>query len=147
VKKSVLRNVFLILLPAMSVFLAAAMDSVTVYDTISGEVSAYSYFSMIPVQNLQICTPFAAILAILATALAVGIVAVKKTWCVTGLFWTAFLSTVFATIPILVRGEVLVIPNVGVPLMMFIDCIIAYALKKKPEAQEPKTAAPRLRGK
>ena len=92
-KKNVLRNVFLILLPAMSVLLAAATDSVTVFDTVTGEVSAYSYFSMVPVANLQMCTPLAAMIAVAATALAVGIVATGKSWCVKGLFWTAFAAT------------------------------------------------------
>ena len=146
-KKSVLRNVFLILLPAMSVLLAATVDSVTVADTVSGEMNAYSYFSLVPVENLQMCTPLAGILAVASTILAIGIVVAGKRWCVTGLFWTAFASTVFATIPIIVRGEVLVIPNVGVPLMMFIDCIIAYALMKKPEEKTEKKNAPRLRGR
>ena len=146
-KKNVLGNVFLILLPAMSVLLAAATDSVTVFDTVTGEVSAYSYFSMVPVANLQMCTPLAAMIAVAATALAVGFVVAGKHWCVKGLFWTAFASTVFATIPIITRGDVLVIPHVGLPLMMFIDCIIAYAMMKKPQEQTGKKKAPRLNGK
>lgn len=146
-KKGVLKNVFLILLPAMSVFLAASMDSVTVFDTINGELSQYSYFSLVPVESLQICPPLAAILAVVATVMAIVFAATGKTWSVKSVFGTAFASAFFATIPIVAGGEVLVVPNAGVPLMMLIDGVLAYTLLKNPGKQMDKEDAPRLRGR
>ena len=59
-KKNVLMKVFLVLLPAMAVVLATTRDSVKVFDTSAGTVESYSYFSILPVQNMQMITVLAA---------------------------------------------------------------------------------------
>ena len=146
-KKSVLMKVFLILLPAMAVLLATTGDSVSVVDTLTGTTETYSYFDLIPDLSTQMCMPLAALLAVAATVLAALHVATAKPWCVRGLYWVAFLSATVAVIPILARGEILVIPNVGLPILMLIDCLLAGILKKKPEGKKVEETEPRLKRK
>lgn len=146
-KKNVLMNVFLILLPAMAVLLATTSDSVTVVDSLTKTTETYSYFDLIPDLSTQMCMPLAALLAVAATVLAVLHVATAKPWCVQGLYWVAFLSATAAVIPILARGETMVLPNVGLPILMLIDCLLAGILKKKPEDKKAEKSAPRLKRK
>ena len=146
-KKSVLKKFFLIMLPAMAVLLAASVDSVTVLDSARGVVETYSYFDLIPVENLQICGPLAAILAAVSTALAVIFVVTGKNWSAAGLLWTSLISATVATVPVVFRGEILVVPHVGLPILMMIDCVLAYTVLKKPEPEKKRTIDPKLRRK
>ena len=146
-KKSVLKKFFLIMLPAMAVLLAASVDSVTVLDSARGVVETYSYFDLIPVENLQICGPLAAILAAVCTALAVVFVVTGKNWSAAGLLWTSLISATIATVPVVFRGEILVVPHVGLPILMMIDCVLAYTVLKKPEPEKKRTIDPKLRRK
>ena len=145
--KTVLKKIFLVMLPALAVLLAASVDSVTVLNTTTGITEAYSYFALVPAENLQICAPLAAILAVVSTILAVVLVASGKSWSAGALMWTALLSATVATIPVLVRGEILVVPHVGLPILMMVECLLAYAARKKPETEEKRTVSPKLRKK
>ena len=142
--KSVLKKVFLIMLPALAVLLAAAVDSVTVMDAGTGIAEAYSYFDLIPGTSFWMCPPLAAILAVVSLVLAVC-VAAGKNRCAMPLVWTGLLSAALAALPIVIRGDILVIPNVGLPILMLIECLIANAAHKNPESEQKKTVAPQLR--
>lgn len=147
-KKNMLTKVFLVLLPAMAVLLATTADSVTVVDTLAGTTETYSYFDLVPGIPLQMCAPLAALLAAAAAILAVLYIVLKKPWCIRVLYWMAFLSATAATLPVLARGDVLVLPNTGLPLMMIAHWLLAAWLKKKPlEEEQPQKTAPRLKGR
>lgn len=140
-KKNVLRKVFLVLLPAMAVMLATTQDSVAVYDIPAGTVETYSYFSILPVANLQMITPLAAMLAVVACALAVGYVVTGKQWCIQGVLYAACVSTCAAACPNLIRGDIMVMPNVVFPVLMAVLCFLAHMARKQPDE---KPAAARL---
>ena len=137
-------KLMLVLLPFMAVALATTVDSVTVFDTQSAVASNYSYFDLIPVTNLQMCTPLAGMLAILSTVFAVVSLIVKKPWVLKTICWLSFGTATAASIPILIRGTVLVIPNVGVPLMLCVQFIICRILMKGPKETEKKIISRRL---
>lgn len=132
-KKKVLMKLFLVLLPAMAVLLATTGDSVKVYDIPAGTVQNYSYFSLLPVTNLQVVTPLAAILAVAALVLALIYIIAGKQWCVKGVFYTACASACAAAIPNLIRGDVMVIPNVVFPILMAVLAVLSNMVTKKPE--------------
>ena len=131
--KKTLTNVFLILLPAMATVLATTGDSVHVYDVPAGTAQSYSYFSLVPVASVQLCTPLAAMLAVTAAVLALGFVFGKKHWCLQAEFYCACASTCLAACPNLVRGDILVIPNVMFPLLMAVLGLLANAARKEKE--------------
>ena len=51
-KKKVLLQSLLIVLPILAVGLATTTNSVTVFNTLTGETQYYSYFDVLPVTNL-----------------------------------------------------------------------------------------------
>ena len=132
-KKKTLMKVFLALLPAMAVLLATTKDSVKVFDTTAGTVEAYSYFDLMPVQNMQMLTPLAAMLAVAALAMALIYIAAGKRWCAGGIFYTACASTCAAAVPNMLRREVMVMPNVLLPVLMAALAVLAYIVRKTPE--------------
>ena len=146
-KKSVLMKVFLILLPTMAVLLATTGDSVQVVDSQNGTVQVYSYFSAIPVGKLTMCTPLAAILAVVSTILGVIFVAWHKDWSARAIHWVALLSSIAAVAPILLRGEIIVLPNPLFPILMMVQWGLASVINKKPETLTVETVAKRLKGK
>ena len=146
-KKSVLFKVFLILLPAMAVLLATTGDSVTVFDPQNGTTQFYSYFSLIPQSQFSMSTPLAAILAVVATLLASIFVALGKNWCISQLRWIAPVSAIVAVAPILLRGEILVIPNVLFPILMMVQWLLVSIINKKPEVLTAEPVARKLKAR
>ena len=140
-KKKVLMKVFLLLLPAMAVLLVTTADSVKVYDVSAGTVANYSYFDLLPVQNLQMIAVLAAMLAVAALVLALIYVITGKQRCRKGVFYTAFASTCAAAAPNMFRQDVMVVPNVMLPILMAILAFLAYAAGKN---KEDKPTGPRL---
>ena len=132
-KKKTLMKVFLALLPAMAVLLATTKDSVKVFDTTAGTVENYSYFDLLPVENMQMLLPLAALLAVAAFVLAVFHIVRGKKWSASGVMYTACVSTCAAAVSNMLRREVMVMPNVLLPLLMAAAAVLAYIVRKNPE--------------
>lgn len=137
--KKVLMKVFLPLLPAMAVLLATTSDSVTVFSVPAGTVETYSFFPAQIVSGLQLCTVLAAILAAVALIFALIFVVSGKRWSIQGVFYTAGVSTLASACPVLVRGDVVVVPHVIFPVLMAAAYVLAHFARKRTEV---KTAEP-----
>ena len=144
-KKKVLLRSLLILLPVLAVGLATTGDSVIVFDSQTGMTSYYSYFALIPVTNLQILPPLAGILSAASGICAAVYLAKKTEWSLKGMVGTSFAAATAAVIPVMIQGAVKVVPNVGLPILMIIMCLIAYHFQKNPEKTEEKKKAPKLK--
>lgn len=132
-KKQTLIKALLILFPVLAVGLATTVDSVTVFDTVAGTTEYYSYFDLIPVENLQGLPPLAATLSLISGILAAVYLGKKSAGCLKAAGYTAFGAAVAACIPITVRGDILVIPNVVLPIFMLAQYLVAYFVAKMPE--------------
>ena len=142
-KKQTIVKILLILLPVLAVGLATTVDSVTVFDTVTAKTEYYSYFDAIPMGNFQMLLPLAASLCVVSGVLAALWLGKKKPGFLKASGYIAFIAAAAASIPIAIRGDVLVIPNVGLPIFMLVHFGIArYAEKLPVEAKEKK--APRL---
>ena len=137
-KKSILLKAILILLPVLAVGLATTVNSVTVFNTLTGQTEYYSYFDMLPVENLKLVTPLTALLAALSGILAVAYIANKRLSFLKAAGYVALASSCAAAIPMMVREEILVIPNVGLPIFMVLEFFAAYMLEKNEKAKEKK---------
>lgn len=144
-KKQTLLKALLILLPILAVGLATTMDSVTVFDSVAGTTEYYSYFDLIPVESLQMLPPFAATMSLVSGILAAVYLAKKSQKCLKGAGYVAFAAAVAACIPVMIRGEVLVVPNVGLPIFMIAQYGVAYFLAKMPQQTGENQKAPRLK--
>ena len=93
------------------------------------------------------CTPLAAILAVVATILGVIFVIRRKNWSVSAICWVALLSSVAAVAPILLRGEIIVLPNPLFPILMMVQWGLASVIHKKSEILTEETITRRLKKK
>ena len=144
-KKQMLINILLILLPVLAVGLASTVDSVTVFDTVSGTLAHCSYFEPAPVEKLQMLPALAAVLSLISGVLAAVYVGKKSGRCLKAAGYAAFASAMAACIPILIRGDVLVIPNVGLPVFMMGQYLVTRFAGKLPEEKTTDRKAPRLK--
>ena len=135
-KKINWKNVILILMTVLSVGLATTMDSVMVFDSVAGTTAYYSYFDLIPDSKFAMLMPLAAILSAVCGVLAAILMVTKKQKLLKGIAICAFCAATFAVLPIMLKGEVVVFPNVGLPLFMMLDWLVAYMMLKKPQVTE-----------
>lgn len=129
--KQLMRKIFLVLLPVLAVGLATTEDSVVVYGPEVGTMYG-SYFDLLPAGSFPIITPLAAILGLTSGILAAIYAAFEKEWSLKGCMWTAFFGSVAAVVPILIREETLIVPNVFYPILLVAEAILAYVMIKKP---------------
>ena len=144
-KKTMLLKILLILLPVMAVGLATTMDSVMVFDPSGGQTSYYSYFDALPVKNLEMITPLTALAAAVSGILAALYMAKKREYFLKGAGYAALASSCLAAIPMVVREDVLVVPNVGLPIFMVMEFVVSYMLQKSAKETSPKGPKERLR--
>ena len=137
-KKKVILKALLLVFPILAVGLATTVNSVTVFNTVTGETQYFSYFDVLPIANLQMITPLAALLAALSGILAAVHMATKRHALLKAVAYTALASAAVAAIPLVLREEVLVIPNVGLPIFMMIQYCIGYFLGKEPDEKDAK---------
>lgn len=131
-------KLFLILLPVTAGVLATTLDSVMVFDSGTGTLSYYSYFDLIPGMELALVLPLAAIGCVLCAILAVAALALKREGCVAAVKWLSLASATAAVIPMLYRGEALVVPNVLLPLLMLGEFVVAFFLGREKNTPEQK---------
>jgi len=139
-KKQTLVKSLLILLPVLAVGLATTGDSVIVFDSVTGVTEYYSYFDLAPLERLQMLPPLAGMLSFVSGILAAVWLVTKKGWSLKGIFGTSFAAATVAGIPVMLQGAVRMVPNVGLPIFMIVQCLLAYHYIKHPEkAQEKET--------
>lgn len=139
-KKQTLVRSLLILLPVLAVGLATTVDSVMVYDSVAGTTAYYSYFDPIPGSGLQMLPPLAATLAVISGILAAIFLGKKRTGVLKASGIVAFASAAAASIPMMIRGETLVIPNVGLIVLMLAHFLVARYVEKLPAETAGKKA-------
>ena len=135
-KKKALVKSLLILLPVLAVGLATTMDSVIVFDAAAGITSYYTYFDLIPVTSLQNLPPLAGLLCAVCGICAVVYLVRKKTWSLKAVVITSLAAATAAVIPVMIQGDVKVVPNVGLPIIMTVEYLVSCHFLKKPEKAE-----------
>ena len=135
-KKKALVKSLLILLPVLAVGLATTMDSVIVFDAAAGITSYYSYFDLIPVTSLQNLPPLAGLLCAVCGICAVVYLVRKKIWSLKAVVITSLAAATAAVIPVMIQGDVKVVPNVGLPIIMTVEYLVSCHFLKNPEKAE-----------
>ncbi len=133
-KKKIILKSLLILLPVLAVGLATTVNSVTVFDTAAGTTQVYSYFDLIPVENMQMLPPLAAVLSLVSGILAAIFLGKKKEGFLKASSYVAFAAAAAAALPVALRGEVLVVPHVGLPIFMLMQYAAAYFVGREEKA-------------
>lgn len=134
--KTIMQKLFLILLPVSAVGLANAGDSVTVFDSVAPVYG--SYFDLIPeAGNCQILPPIAGMLAVACVVLGIAYMVKGKPGMLKGILWVSILSAAAASVPIALRGETIVVPNVLFPILMCCQAGLSYVMGKQLKKAEP----------
>ena len=136
-KRAILKS-FLILLPILAVGLATAMDSVLVYDSRTGVTEYYSYFASEPATQVQMLLPLAAMLCFVSGICGAVYLVKKKEWSLKAIVWTSLIAACAASVPTVMQGDVKVVANVGLPIFMVINWLVASYIQKNPEKKEEK---------
>ena len=136
-KRAILKS-FLILLPILAVGLATAMDSVLVYDSRTGVTEYYSYFASEPATQVQMLLPLAAMLCFVSGICGAVYLVKKKEWSLKAIVWTSLIAACAASVPTVMQGDVKVVANVGLPIFMVINWLVASYIQKHPDKAEEK---------
>lgn len=134
-KNNVFFKIFLILIPIMALGLSTTIDSVMAFYPESGEKVFYSYFSLIPDVGTAMMLPLAGLLCLFSIVTAIIAVISRKDWCISGIKWLSFGAATAAVTPILLRGAVIVVPNVMFPFLMMIEFALTFLLSRKNEKE------------
>lgn len=147
-KKAILKSL-LILLPVLAVGLATAMDSVVVFDSQTGVTQYFSYFATEPVAQVQMLLPLAAMLCLVSGVCGAVYLVKKKEWSLKAIVWTSLIAACAASVPTVTQGDVKVVANVGFPIFMVIDWLVASYIQKNPDqfAEKKTKKGKRLKGK
>ena len=135
-KKQMLLKSVLILLPVLAVGLATTADSVMVFDSVAGTTEYYSYFDLLPHGAFRLVTPLAAVLCLAAGILAAVYLGKKSQKCLKGLGIVSMAAAIVAVVPILLSGDVKIVPNVGLPIFMLAEYAFAYYHQKKGDSEK-----------
>ena len=131
-KKTLMKSL-LFLLPVLAVGLATTGDSVVLFDPATGVTEYYSYFDLLPNENAQMVTPLAALLTVLTGILAAVYLGKKSPKCLKGVRNVAMVAAIVAVAPVLLPGDVKIVPNVGLPILMLMEYAVAYYQQKQTE--------------
>ena len=133
-------NALYIGLPAAAIAVASGNKSVRIIDRIAGVETYQSYFDLLPESCFQISTILAMGLAIFALIFGIVYVVKKDPKWFKSIYLLTFASVFAAEIPTLMQSELLVLPNVLVPVLLIVDCVLAYGKMKKPQKEQKKQA-------
>ena len=124
-KQVLIKSVFL-LLPVLALGLATTKDSVMVFDPAAGSTGYFSYFDQLPVAQFQLLLPLVGTLCAVVGILAVIYLVTGKNRFLRVSCYTALVAAAMAVLPMVIAADVKVVPNVGVPVLMFVHYLLAY---------------------
>ena len=146
-KKQYILKAILILLPVLAVGLAMKGDSVMLIDSVTGVTQTYSYFDLVPGAAFPVAAPLAGLTAIVSGGCAMIYLFARRRSVLEVIRWTAFAGACVAVVPIVARGEVVMVPSVAVPILLLAEFvlggILAKGFKEDKNAERPTRLEPR----
>lgn len=130
-KKKIL-PIALVVLPLVSMMLAFLPNAVK-YLYPSGEVVYMTYFGMVEGVQTAACMPAAVITIGITIFFAMAWSLSSKGYWLKAVSGPSFASALLAVVPYLTSEEILVRPNVLVPILMMTEWLIAYVMGKDVE--------------
>ena len=146
-KKTDLLKLLIPVLLMLAVIIAGTPDSVAVFELNAegkaiGEPIYCSYFTLISDVSTAVCLPFAGILGSAGFGLAVIYLVTRKEAMLKGEIGCCFAGMTLAVIPVMVQVDAFLLPNMMVPVLLGISCVLANIQLKKPQnTQEVKKVA------
>ena len=135
--KKKITKILLFVLPFMALILATTNNSVQLVNMTTGEKIVGSYFTMLGDSTAAVCPVLAAMASVVSSLMAL-IWLFKKNWSLMRISaWASFAGACIAVIPVAMRGENLLLPNVIFPILLFAHFVLcAFSKKLDFEAKE-----------
>lgn len=130
-KKKLIWNIVLLLLPLLTVGLAAMPDSVTVLREL--QIEYCSFFGTLSDGSRPMGLAFCGLMTFVLFGLLVVYVVIKKKFLLNIACWLSLGAATLSVLPLLIRSEPMVIPNVGVALLLCVEALLAFIYYKKDE--------------
>ncbi len=141
--KNLLWNIALMVLPLLAAGVAAMPNSVTLMQE---PVQYCSFFGTFADGSRPFGLAFAGLMIFVLFFMVVLYVSLKKKPLLNGATWVALVAATLAVLPLLLRTEPLVLPNVFVALLLCAEAMLTWVCYKKKEPQ-PKISGKRLKKK
>lgn len=142
--KKKIAKILLFMLPFMALLLATTGNSVQMVNMATGEKVLGSYFVMLNDTTAGLCPVLAATCSILSLAAALIFVFSKKTGFLKASAWISFAGACLAVIPVVTRGEYLILPHVLFPILLMAHFLLCAFSKKLGLEQKDAPVAARL---
>lgn len=135
-KKRTVWSVVLMVLCILSLMVASNPTAVTVFRTGDTVAKHYSFFQRVVEVPIAICLPYSAISNGIALMLSVAYLIRKKNHWLKWIMGFSFASMTLAVLPLILRTEPVVLPNMVHPLAMCTTCVMAYVLSRTTKDKE-----------
>ena len=133
--KKIITKILLFILPFMALVLATTRDSVQLIDMVTGDKVTGSFFVMLNDSAVAIC-PMAAATCSIVSCIAAAIFLIRKNRIVLRVSaWVSFAGACLAVVPVVARGESLLLPHVAFPILLLAHFILC-AFSRKLELQK-----------
>lgn len=142
--KKKIAKILLFMLPFMALLLATTGNSVQMVNMATGEKVTGSYFVMLNDTTAALCPVLAATCSILSLAAALIFVFSRKTGVLSASAWISFAGACLAVIPVVTKGEFLILPHVLFPVLLMVHFVLCAFAKKLGFEQKDTPVAPRL---
>ena len=140
-KKKLVR-ILLFMLPFMALVLATTNNSVQLVNMETGEKILGSFFVMLNDSFAALCPVLAAACSMFSLIAALIFVFSGKNGFLKASAWLSFAGASVAEIPVVSRGEYLILPHVLFPILLLVHFFLC-AFSKKLGLQEKEAPAPR----
>ena len=142
--KNKITKILLVALPFMAVVLATTNNSVKLIEVATGETITGSYFQMLDDSVMAVAPFYAALGGIFSLLTAVIFVFSHKKGLLQASRWCAFVGACLAVLPVVQRGDVIILPHVMMPIFLFGDFVLATFAKRWDLEKKDPQQAPRL---
>jgi hypothetical protein len=139
-----MKNLALVILPLAAVVLAGMPECVTVLRKDAAAIGC-SMFTLIEDVQWSFCLPLGGIAGALTFGLGVlNFVKQKDLWLKL-ILGSAFVSMTLSVVPLMTGQDVLLIPNMLIPILLGVETLLAYSMIPKPVQEEQKQNGTRLK--
>lgn len=139
-KKRTIWSVVLMVLCAISLMVASNPTSVTVFHPGDSASRVYSFFQLMPEAPIGICLLYAAIANGIALMMSVVFMILKKNVWLKWIGGCSFVSMTLAVLPLIIKSDPVVLPNMAHPLAMCTTSVIAYVLLRTTKDKEDRAS-------
>lgn len=144
-KKSTIRLIGFVMLPLLAAGFEGYPGSVQVWIEGAEEMQYCSFFTLVPDSSLAVLLPLTAILSCIVTIQAIIYCVNRSQKILPSMQAMAFIALLASSIPTMAPTNPKLVPNVLVPILLCLSCLMIGQMKKKPADKREEALGKRLR--